>query len=39
MDHDQAIQTQASIRYVLGEQTPEERDSFEEHYADCFPNA
>jgi hypothetical protein len=35
MDHDQAIQTQASTRYILGELLPAERDSFEEHYADC----
>jgi putative zinc finger protein len=35
MDHDQAIHTQASMRYVLGELTPAECDSFEEHYADC----
>lgn len=35
MDHDQAVQTQASMRYALGELTPAERDSFEEHYADC----
>jgi hypothetical protein len=35
MDHEQAIQTQASMRYALGELTPDERDSFEEHFADC----
>jgi hypothetical protein len=35
MDHDQAIQTYASMRYVLGELTPAECDSFEDHYADC----
>ena len=35
MDHDQAIQTQASTRYILGELPPADRDSFEEHYADC----
>ena len=35
MDHEQAIQTQASMRYALGELTPAERDSFEEHFADC----
>jgi len=35
MDHEQAIQTQASMRYALGELTQAERDSFEEHFADC----
>ena len=35
MDHDQALQTQASMRYALGELTEEERDSFEDHFADC----
>ena len=35
MDHEQAIQAQASMRYALGELTPDERDAFEEHFADC----
>jgi hypothetical protein len=35
MDHEQAVQTEAPMRYALGELTPAERDSFEEHYADC----
>ena len=35
MDHQQAIETQASMRYALGELTADERDSFEEHFADC----
>jgi hypothetical protein len=35
MEHDQAVQTQASMRYILGELTTAERDEFEEHYADC----
>jgi hypothetical protein len=35
MDHEQAIQTEASMRYALGELTPAERDSFEEHFVDC----
>jgi len=35
MDHEQAIETQASLRYALGELSPAERDSFEEHFADC----
>lgn len=37
MDHEQAVQTQASLRYAMGELSPEERDAFEEHFADC-PN-
>lgn len=35
MDHEQAIQSQASMRYALGELSPAERDAFEEHFADC----
>jgi Putative zinc-finger len=35
MDHEQAIEMQASLRYALGELSPAERDSFEEHFADC----
>jgi len=35
MDHEQAVQKQASLRYALGELTGTERDSFEEHFADC----
>jgi len=35
MDHEQAIQGHASMRYALGELTPAERDAFEEHFADC----
>ena len=35
MDHEQAIQTHASMRYALGELAPVERDAFEEHFADC----
>jgi anti-sigma factor RsiW len=35
MDHNQAVQTQVSMRYILGELTTAERDEFEEHYADC----
>jgi hypothetical protein len=35
MDHEDAIQTHASMRYALGELTEAERDSFEEHFADC----
>lgn len=35
MDHKEAVQLQAAIKYVLGELPPAERDSFEEHYFDC----
>ncbi|HUB81301.1 MAG TPA: anti-sigma factor [Bryobacteraceae bacterium] len=35
MDHQQAIELHASMRYALGELTAGERDSFEEHFADC----
>ena len=35
MDHEQAIQQHASMRYALGELAPAERDAFEEHFADC----
>jgi anti-sigma-K factor RskA len=35
MDHEEAIRTNASIRYALGELSADERDSFEEHFADC----
>jgi hypothetical protein len=35
MDHKQAVQTHASMRYAAGELTGTERDSFEEHFADC----
>ena len=35
MDHNEAIQRQAAVKYVLGELPSAERDSFEEHYFDC----
>jgi hypothetical protein len=35
MEHDEAIQTNAAERYLLGEVTAAEADSFEEHYFDC----
>ncbi|MEP6962522.1 MAG: hypothetical protein ABI995_10600 [Acidobacteriota bacterium] len=35
MDHDEAIQSLATERYLLSEMNPAERDSFEEHYFDC----
>jgi hypothetical protein len=35
MDHNEARQTMASERYLLGELTPSEIDAFEEHMFDC----
>jgi hypothetical protein len=35
MDHDYAVQIEAPMKYALGELTDAERDSFEEHFADC----
>lgn len=35
MDHDHAIEIEASMKYALGELTAQQRDSFEEHFADC----
>jgi hypothetical protein len=35
MEHEEAVQMQAAMRYALRELTLAERDSFEEHYADC----
>jgi hypothetical protein len=35
MDHEQAIQEHASMRYALGELAPADRDAFEGHFADC----
>ena len=35
MDHETAIQTKASERYVIGDLSADERDAFEEHFADC----
>jgi hypothetical protein len=35
MDHEEAVRLQAAAKYVLGELTHAERDSFEEHYFDC----
>jgi hypothetical protein len=35
MDHQEAVNTLASERYLLGEMTDAERDSFEEHYFSC----
>jgi len=35
MDHEEALRTNASLRYALGELPADDRDSFEEHFADC----
>jgi hypothetical protein len=35
MDHFQAVQSNANERYLLGEMTVEERESYEEHFFDC----
>jgi hypothetical protein len=35
MDHNEAIQQQAAVKYVLGELPPDQRDAYEEHYFDC----
>jgi len=35
MDHNEAIQLQAAVKYVLGELSQVQRDEYEEHYFDC----
>jgi len=35
MDHNEAIELQAAVKYVLGELSPVQRDEYEEHYFDC----
>ncbi len=35
MDHNQALQLQAAVKYVLGELSQVQRDEYEEHYFDC----
>jgi hypothetical protein len=35
MNHQQAVKMHASERYLLDELSPEERDTFEQHYFDC----
>jgi hypothetical protein len=35
MDHNEALQSQACEKYLLGELGPAERDAFEEHYFSC----
>src|SRR5262249_18099194 len=35
MDHNEALQSQACEKYLLGELPPAERDTYEEHYFSC----
>src|SRR5258708_712476 len=35
MDHNEAIQLQAAVKYVLGELSPVQREEYEEHYFAC----
>jgi hypothetical protein len=35
MDHNEAIQQEAAVKYVLGELSPVQREAYEEHYFDC----
>jgi hypothetical protein len=35
MDHNEAVQLQAGVKYVLGELSTVQRDEYEEHYFDC----
>src|SRR5260370_4886543 len=35
MDHNEATELQAALKYVLRELTPVQRDAYEEHYFDC----
>jgi hypothetical protein len=35
MDHNQAVQLQAAVKYVLGELSQSQREEYEEHYFDC----
>ncbi len=35
MDHNEAIQLQAAVKYVLGELSAVQREEYEEHYFDC----
>jgi len=35
MDHNETIQLQAAVKYVLGELSPAQREQYEEHYFDC----
>ena len=35
MDHQQAVELQLAVKYVLGELPPVQRDEYEDHYIDC----
>jgi len=35
MDHNDALQSQACEKYLLGELSPDQRDAFEDHYFSC----
>lgn len=35
MNHNEAIELQAAVKYVLGELSPVQRDDYEDHYIDC----
>ncbi|HET9995001.1 MAG TPA: hypothetical protein VFQ18_06310 [Candidatus Acidoferrum sp.] len=35
MDHNEAVQLQAAVKYVLGELSQNQREAYEEHYFDC----
>lgn len=35
MNHDQAVELQLAVKYVLGELPPVQRDEYEDHYIDC----
>ena len=35
MDHNEAIQLQAAVKYVLGELSQIQREEYEEHYFEC----
>jgi hypothetical protein len=35
MDHNETIQLQAAVKYILGELSPAQREEYEEHYFDC----
>lgn len=35
MEHNEAVQLQAAVKYVLGELSESQRQEFEEHYFDC----
>ena len=35
MNHQEAIELHAAVKYVLGELSPDQRDAYEDHYIDC----